>query len=179
MTKWQRFKSIFGGVCTILLSLLLILYPEYGLITIVLLIGAAAVISGVRKLVYYVTMARFMVGGKGLLYQGVIMLDFGLFTIGFAEVPARYIMLYLLVGYLFGGLVGILRAMDFRRQGLARWRLRLITAAGHFVLAAVCLFLLDSNGAVVYLYCFGMIFGALGRIAAAMRRSAVVYVQQA
>lgn len=122
MTKWQRIKSIAGGLATLLLAPLLLLDAELGCVLIVMLLGLSAALKGIRMLCYYASMARHTVGGKIILYQGFILFDFGLFTLMLADVPSRFIMLYLLLGYLFYGLIDVLRAMEIRKQKIGSWR---------------------------------------------------------
>lgn len=178
MTKWQRLKSVFGGVFALIAVPFLMLDPELGCALIVVILGASAALKGLRMLLYYFSMARHMVGGKSILYQGIIILDFGLFTIGFARIPGQYIMVYLLLGHLFYGLVGVLRAMEIRKKNMGSWRLKLISGAGDIALGLLCLVQINSVRTMVAVYCLGVLWAAAGRIVAAFRRTAVAYVPQ-
>lgn len=176
MTKWQRIKSIAGGLATLLLAPLLLLDAELGCVLIVMLLGLSAALKGIRMLCYYASMARHTVGGKIILYQGFILFDFGLFTLMLADVPSRFIMLYLLLGYLFYGLIDVLRAMEIRKQKIGSWRFKLLMGAGNIVLGIMCLVNLNSMKWATRIYCLGVIWSALGRIVSACRPSQRVYV---
>lgn len=178
MTRWQRIKSILGGVLALLAVPFLMLDPELGCALIVLILGVSASLKGLGMLIYYFSMARHMVGGKSVLYQGIIILDFGLFTIGFADIPGQYIMVYLLLGHLFYGLVGVLRAMEIRKKKMGSWRFKLLSSAGDIALAVLCLVQINSARTMVAVYCLGVLWAAIGRIVSAFRRTAVVYVPQ-
>lgn len=177
MTKWQRIKAILWGLLTLLVAPLLVIDPEVGCAVIVVVLGLSSAIKGVRMLLYFVTMARHMVGGKTILYQGFILLDFGLFTLSIAEIPSRFIMLYLLLGYLFYGLIGVLRAMEIRKQAMGIWRFKLLVGAGDIALGILCLAKLNSVKWAAGIYCLGVIWSALGRIVSACRPNQRVYVK--
>ena len=177
MTKWQRIKAVFRGFITLLLAPLLLLDPEVGCILIIMVLGFSTALKGIGMLLYFLSMARHMVGGKLILYQGFILLDFGLFTLSIAQIPSRFIMLYLLLGYLFYGLVGILRAMEIRKEHIGSWRFRLLVAAGNLALGALCLAEFNSMQWAAGIYCMGVLWSALGRIVSACRPNQRVYVK--
>lgn len=176
MTKWQRIKSVLGGFAALLLAPLLLLDAEAGCILIVMLLGLSAALKGIRMLCYYASMARHMVGGKVILYQGFILLDFGLFTLTLADIPSRFIMRYLLIGYLFYGLIDVLRAMEIRKQKIGAWRFKLLAGTGNITLGVLCLVKLNSMRWAASVYCLGVIWSSLGRIVSACRPSQRVYV---
>lgn len=178
MTRWQRIKSVFGSLVVIGFAPLLILDPDIGCMVIVVVLGAAAALAGLRMVVYYASMARHMVGGKIILYIGVILIDFGLFTFGFADVPKQYIMLYLMLAHLFYGLVGILRAMEIWGKKLGSWRFKLLIGLGNLALGGLCLAQISSSKMTVYIYSLGLLWSALGRMVSAFRPASVVYVEQ-
>ena len=178
MTKWQRIKSIFGSLVALAFVPLLIEDPDVGCMAIVLVLGIAAALAGLRMVIYYASMARHMVGGKIILYIGVILFDFGLFSFGIADIPKQYIMLYLMLGHLFYGLVEILRAMEIRKRKLGSWRFKLLIGLGNLALGVLCLAQINSSKMTVYIYCMGLLWSALGRIVSAFRPASVVYVEQ-
>ena len=178
MTKWQRVKAILRGILTLLAAPVLLLDPEMGCLLIVMVLGFSMALKGLRMLLYFAVMARHMVGGKVILYQGFILLDLGLFTLSIAEIPSRFIMLYLLLGYLFYGFIGVLRAMEIRKQALGSWRFRLLVSAGDIALGLLCLIKLNSMKWAAGIYCLGTIWSALGRIISVCRPNQRVYVNQ-
>lgn len=178
MTKWQRIKSVFGSLVALAFIPLLIEDPDFGCAAIVLVLGVAAALAGLRMVIYYASMARHMVGGKIILYIGVIAFDFGLFTFGFADVPRQYIMVYLMLGHLFYGLVEILRAMEIRKRKLGSWRFKLLIGLGNLAIGVLCLAKINSSKMTVYIYCLGLLWSALGRMVSAFRPTSVVYVEQ-
>lgn len=178
MTKFQRIRTILGGILAILFTPFLLLDPDAGCVVIILLLGIAATAKGIQMLFYYLTMARHAIGGASILFGGIILLDFGIFTIGLADIPKQYIMLYLLLTHLFSGLIDILRALEIRKFSLGSWRFKLLVGLGNIALGLVCLVKINSSRAAVAAYCFCVVWNALGRILSALRPSAVLYVAQ-
>lgn len=178
MTKWQRIKSVFGSLVALAFVPLLMVDPDIGCMAIILVLSIAAALAGLRMVIYYASMARHMVGGRIILYIGVILLDFGLFSFGVADVPRQYIMLYLMLGHLFYGLVEVLRAMEIRKRKLGSWRFKLLIGLGNLTLSILCLAQINSSKMTVYIYCLGVLWSALGRIVSAFRPASVVYVEQ-
>ena len=178
MTKWQRMKTIFRSLICLAFIPLLMADPDFGCVVIVLFLGIASALAGLRMLIYYASMARHMVGGIFILYIGVILLDFGLFTISVADIPKQYIMLYLMLVHLFYGLVEIMRAMEIRKRSMDFWRFKLMMGLGNLAIGALCIACINSGKMTVYIYCMGLLWSALLRIISAFRPASVVYVEQ-
>lgn len=180
MGKLKRFGWILWGLLTLLFSVLLILYPNEGYIIAVAILGLTATISGIRQLFYYFTMARHMVGGKSVLFTGIILMDLGVFTSTLTDVPKIYLSLYLLGLYAFSGGIDIMRALEARRFESPSWRFSLVSGIINIVLAVLALIagvFLRSQNLLVYIFCLGMIYSSCARIVTAFRKTAVVYIQ--
>ena len=177
MTKWQKIKAVLGALISILFIPVLLYDIDLGCTLIAAVLGFSAAFAGIRMIIYFFSMARHMVGGRLILYQGAVMLDFGAFTLCLATVPSQYIMVYLIIGYLFYGVIEIMNALDIKKKNLGSWRFKLATGIGSIVFGIVCLTQIGSADAVVYLYCFGVVCSAISCIISAFRPSAVVYVE--
>ena len=81
MTVVQRIKNIITGVGMIAGGILMTLYPDMGIGAAALILSISLTLYGFRQIIYYITLARKMVGGRRILYRGVIILDLGLFTL--------------------------------------------------------------------------------------------------
>ena len=62
----------------LLIAALILLLGEDVFLIVSLLLSLSLILFGVRKLIFFLTMARHMVDGRGVLYIGVIALYFGL-----------------------------------------------------------------------------------------------------
>ena len=180
MTKPQRIRTFLGGIIMLFLAALLLLVPDAWFDGIAVFIGLMFAIRGIRSLLYYFSMARYMVGGKQVLYRTIILLDFGLFTSALSNHPAIYIILFIAGIHLLSGLVTALRANEARQEGSSKW---ILTAC--YALIDVFLFVLviyfglfrKSMSMTVYIYAVGIVNTAFNRIRQAFRRTAIVYIQ--
>ena len=176
MTVVQRFKTIFSGLVRILLAVLLLWSPEDGYETIVFVLALSLILSGVRSLVYYFSMARHMVGGRIQLFKGLILLDFGLVTASAASVPRLYVVLYLLIIHAFTGALSVMGALEARKMESGSWRLTIAAGIADILVAFGCLFSFRSVRLLIFIYAAGLIYAAVLQIASAVRKTAVVYI---
>jgi uncharacterized membrane protein HdeD (DUF308 family) len=176
MSSGQRIKSILIGAAILLGSVILIAFPDEGLTIVSAILSLSLFIYGVRTLIYYLTMARHMVGGRIILYLAVIVLDFGMFTMMMTNIPKIYIVLYLLAVYAFAGVIDILRALEAKSYQAPSWRLSLISGVVNVAVAILCVVFIGSTRMIVYLYCAGLIYAAVVRIVTALRKTAIVYI---
>ncbi len=180
MTGSRRILNIFSGLLLLVFSALLFVSPEDAIPVVLLVIGLGITVRGLQTLIYYFTMARYMVGGKQVLYRTIILLDFGLFTSALSNHPAIYIILFIAGIHLLSGLVTALRANEARQEGSSKW---ILTAC--YALIDVFLFVLviyfglfrKSMSMTVYIYAVGIVNTAFNRIRQAFRRTAIVYIQ--
>ena len=179
MTKVQRIKRILAGLLMLACSVLIFTEPELGLYIVALILCVSMLVSGVKDLLFYFTMARHMVGGKAMLYRGIIILDLGIFTLSMVDDPSLYIMLYLLIIHAFSGVMDIMRALEVRRYG-APWRRSLINGVVNLtiaVLSVVVVLFLHSNDDLVFLYGVCLFYSGCVQLASAFRKTAIVYIQ--
>lgn len=179
MSNLNRIKDIFRGVLMLLCSLLLMLAPGEGYYLVTMILGFSMMGTGIRDIFYYVTMARHMVGGKSILYKGIILMDVGLFSLTMVDIPKVYVIGYLLVIHLFAGAVDILKAFEARKIESPSWKISLLYGVCNLLVAVLTFVggvLQGSVTAVVYSYSAGLLYSALVRIGASFRRTAIVYI---
>lgn len=177
MSKFQRIQSVILAVLMLLAAVLMISMPEIGYLIIILILAITLVVIGIRYIVYYFSMARFMVGGRTILFIGVIALDMGLFTATLYTVPKIYVVLYLVATNAISGVLGILRALEAKRYGAPSWRRNVTAGAVNLAIAVLSLVFIRSIRMIVIFYCIGLVYSAVTRIFTACRRTAIVYIQ--
>ena len=123
MRKITRIKNLIIGFIMIAFAVALFLEPTYGPPVILLLLGLGLVANGVRLLIFYLTMARYMVGGKKTFYQSILTLDMGVLLLAGFTGSEQLVLLYLLGVLAVSGGIDIIRALEFRAEG-ARWKHR-------------------------------------------------------
>ena len=177
MSKSQRVINILLAILMIASAVLMIVEPEIGYLIIIAILSLTLFIMGIRYIVYYFSMARHMVGGRMILFIGVIALDMGLFSGTLISVSKIYVVLYLAVTNAFAGTVDVLRAMEARRYQSESWKRSISFGMIYIALAILCLIFLRSTRIIVILYCIGMFYSAAMRIFNAFRRTAIIYIQ--
>ena len=178
MTMIQRIGNFIIGIILLLMGIFIVLLPEITFPFITLILGLSLVVYGIRSIVYYFRMARHMVGGRYMLYIGIIVLDFGIFTLSLANIPKIYIVIYLAFINAFSGVIYILRSFE-AKQYEAAWKLNFIHGIVNIIIAIACLVMLglSSTQFLVYVYGAGVIYTAFSRLRKTFQKSAIVYVQ--
>ena len=176
MTILKRIEYILIALIQILCGLIIIIKPGDGYSLVVWIISISFAVNGLGNIIYYMTLARYMVGGKTILYKGIIMLDFGIATLTLVDFPRLYIFLYMIGCYIFSGIVHMLRAWDARRLQ-ASWKLNFGHGLGSLLIAAICLFYHHIYEVLALVYGIGLIYSALISLVNACRKTAIVYIQ--
>ncbi len=179
MSLMQRIQKIMVALLMILGAVIMLMRGEDGYYIVAVILSVSLTAAALRSLIFYYSMARHMVGGKGVLYRGIILLDLGILTISVVNDPKFFVVLYLLVERAFSGAVEVMHALESRRYGAASWRLNMaegILSIGLAAAALICGFILDYMKDVVYIYSSLLFYGAAIRIGSAFRKTAIVYI---
>ncbi len=177
MTYFQRIKEIVLNLMKIAGALLIMSDPSWGYLVIILILSVVMTFMGIKGLVYYFTMARFMVDGRGIFYKGVILLDFGILAGTLTDVPQYYIFLYLIAIHAFSGLVEILRAREEKEYQSRLWIMKGMHGLIDFFIAVACIVFIRYPDIAVLIYCIGVIYSAVTSILYAFRKTRFVYIQ--
>ena len=180
MSKVQRFNSFLGGVVSLIFGIILFAFPDDGLKMIASVICLSLIIMGLNKLIFYVSMARHMVGGRNSLIIGLILTDLGIYAFMMQDFPPAYIIFYLLIIYGFSGIVDIMGALDAMRSESKSWRIKLITGLVNLAMAVTAVvfgFLKGDLTTVTYIYAAGICYSGVMKMFNAFRRTAVAYIQ--
>ena len=177
MTKFQKIINILLGVAAIIFGISMVKLPNDSYVVVALFLGVGLLIYGISTLIYYFTMAMFMVEGKTILYKGVIITDFAILTLSLADVPKIYVMIYLIALHAFSGLVEILRALEAKRFGGRNWRMKMGHGLVNLGICVFCLMNLKDPNTVVIIYGIGLIYSGLMRLLSALRRSTFVFIR--
>ena len=178
MNSSQRVKKFLSGLCMLLGSLVLAVEQEDGFYVIAIVLCLSLLLSGVRYLIYYFTMARNMVGGKSIFYRALILMDFGLFTMTAITIPRIYLVCHLLISHGFSGIVDILKAYEDKKMEASSWRMSFVYGFGNLLISLVALSCAVShlNWLVVDIYSAGLAYSGIMQMLSAFRRTAVIYI---
>lgn len=175
MTAAKRFLNVLYALVMLLGCFVMVMDPDDGYALVIMFLDITLLFYGLRLLVYYFTMARYMVGGIATFYKSIIAIDLGLFVFSLDQLPQKYAMLYLVSVLAFSGAVDILRSIESRRMR-GPWKLHIIYGALKLGTAITCLFFLNSVRLVTILYCVGLLHSAALMLINAFRKTAIVYV---
>lgn len=176
MSSIQRLGHIALGLLMIVCSLVLLAYPDKGIMLVAGVLGLSLVIYGLRKIIFYYSMGRHMVGGYALLFVGVIAIDIGAFVFTLLDQPRVAIVLYLVATNGFAGLVNLLRSAEHKRLG-THWIPNLIHGIIALLFTIACLVWMDSTDVIVLIFCVGLLYSAARHIVGAFRRTDVAFIQ--
>ncbi len=178
MTIFQRIRSILFGLLMLGTAIIFIFNPgDDAYMTVIWILSTGLAVKGIKDIVFYFVMARHMVGGKIILFQGVVVLDFAMLTASLSSVPKIYILLYLIVIHAFSGIIETLRALESRKTVDGPWKLKLGHGIINFMLALACLVFIKQTNTALIIYSVGLIYSALIRIISAFRRTDFVIIK--
>jgi uncharacterized membrane protein HdeD (DUF308 family) len=180
MTGIRRVFEILIGGAAVAIGVLLIHYPKQGLMAAVGLLSITMTVRGAGAMVYYARMARHMVGGRRLLYRGMLFLDLGILTSTVGRYSTVVIIMYLAGLHIFYGAVGLLKGREALRMKSPVWKAEIATGAASIFIAVLTLiagFIVKSSALLVYIYAAGLIYAGLVRIISSFRKTAIVYIQ--
>lgn len=178
MSLFQRITGVIIGLLMMAVAVTFLMYPgdgAYFFVIAILSLGLA--IKGINDIIFYFTMARHMAGGKMILFQGVIILDFAFLTGSLSDVPKIYILLYLIVIHAFSGAVEVLRAMEARRTVSGPWKMKFFHGVINFLLALSCLIFIRKTNTALIIYSVGLFYSAVMRILNAFRKTTFILIE--
>ena len=177
MSGFQKIRSITTAIVMLAAAIYLFIEPEGGYVLVITLLGLTFLGYGLGTLIYFVTMARHMVGGKMILLQGVLILDFAMFTGTLSGVPRFYAMLYLIGAHAFTGVVEVLRAIEAKSTVEGSWVPKLLHGVINILLALLCVIFSADSGTAVTIFSISLIYSALMQMISAFRRTAFVLIE--
>ncbi len=179
MSRFQRISVIILGALQLLAAVLIFALPgvQDGLLIILLVLSFTFAVSGVKDVVRYFSTARFMVGGRLILIKGVIMLDFGLFSLSLYDASTFIVSLYMIGIFVFSGVVDVLMVREARRIQSPHWKLRMIRALIKVLLGIACLVFIANPSVLEIFFGVSLVYSAVTRIASAFRKTETAYIR--
>lgn len=176
MTAVKRIENILIGLLTLAAAAAIVVQPDEGYAVVVFILGLSLLVLGIRTLIYFFVLAVHMVGGRIILYEGIILTDLGLFSSSLATLPKIYVMIYLVMYNLFEGVINVMSAIESKKQR-APWKIKMAEGFMNIFFAVICIALGGTVSIMVEIYAAGLVINALARIIKAFRRTAIIYIQ--
>ena len=179
MTKTKRITNILKGLFILLLTLALFVDPEDGPGIATLIVGFGLALKGLGEIIYYFHMARFMVGGKYMLYRGIIILDVGLIATSMADEKGVLIILCVAIINAATGIIAILRARETIGAGSPKWKYYVSYGVVSIILVFLVILsiIFQSEPVIaVYVYAFHLAHVGFQKFSSALKKTAIVYI---
>ena len=177
MTKFQRIKECLFGAAVLFYGVSILAFFKDGYIVLVAVLALSMFIYGIKELIFFIAMARHMVGGLSTLYRGIIATDLGIFTMSISNIPKIYILLYFVAIHGISGGIQLLHALETKKQGAPGWRLKMLLSLGNLFIALACIAFIRSEDIVVIIYAIGLFYSGTIRILYAIRKTDIIYIQ--
>ena len=164
------------GLLMIACGIVILLEPKGGLLVVAFVLNLTLLLYGVRKLVYYIRMARHMTGGLSLLFIAVIAIDVGVFAVAVIDNPQLVIALYLITYNAITGILAIARGIESKLFG-SPWVLSIMHGLVNIALAGLCIAFYNSNEIMIWIFCIVLFYNAGVRLTSAFRPTEIIYIQ--
>ena len=142
-------------------AILLILFPSDAIQLIAEIVVITLLVIGIRYLIYYAAIGRFMVGGRMIFYIGLIILDLSIFSVTLLYKSDRFILLYLIIMNAVYGVIQLLHALQGRKYSSKGWKIKMINGIINLTITLCCIIFIGSGNIVVYIYAAGLVHTAL------------------
>ena len=180
MSRFGRILNTIAALFMIAIAVIMFFLDAiHGLKLVMIVIQMGMTLRGMQAIVYYFSMARHMVGGKNVLFRGMIFLDLGVLAGTIFEHPVVYILIYISLLHIFTGTVSALRANESRRIGTS-WRLKMAYGITNILLAlivVICCIAFGRLRIAVWVYSIVLIYSSVLRIISSFRQNEIVYIQ--
>ena len=176
MSSLQKIGKVVLGILMAACGALVLAYPKDGLDVMGWFFSVALAIAGIRLLCYYLSMGRHMVGGKALLFLGILLVDFGVLAASLTDSPNVYLVVYLIAIHAFTGLINLLRANEAKKVG-GQWQFTMLQGVVSLLIAVACVVFIKSPDTIALIFCAGMFWSAGVNIVSAFKQTQIVYVQ--
>ena len=177
MSKGRRVLTVVVALLGILGAVILMTIPDYAYEVLELGISLTLVYNGVRYIIYYITNAQHMVGGKWFLLIGIIMFDMGVFATAIYDRTQKITLIYIICAQLVAAVLSLIRAAGDMKDKNLSWKFHLAQGIGSSIQVILCLIFINSAMIPLYLYCIYAIYTAILMIISAFKKTAIVYVQ--
>lgn len=179
MSKLSRVFNILKSVLMILLGIIILLVPDdQDYIIVCLIIGIVITFRGIRKLIFYISSARNMVGGGRILINSLIYIDVGLISFFVLLEKQALAMLYLVGLFILWGAIDVLRSFEIKKNESKSWISKFIKGLLTIGVGLTCLIFANSISLMLLIFGISFIVLAVEGIVAACSKSAVTYIPE-
>lgn len=179
MSKFSRVFNILKSLLMFIIGAIILLVPnELDYIIVCYIIGIIITLSGLRKLVFYFSSAKNMVGGRKILINSIINIDLGLLSFFVLIENGKLAILYMVAVFILLGAIDILRSFEIKKNGSKTWVFKLIKGLLTIGVGAICIVFSKYTETMLIVFGCAWIVLAIEGIITAFSKSAVTYVPE-
>ena len=179
MSKFSRVLSVLKSLLMIFIGAIILLVPdESDYIIVCIILGVVVTIEGFKKLFFYFSSAKNMVGGRRILINSIVNIDLGLISfLVLLEDPILAI-LYMVAVFILLGAIDILRSFEIKKNGSKTWIIKLIKGILTIAVGGVCIAFAKYTETMLIVFGCAWIVLAVEGLITAFSKSAVTYIPE-
>lgn len=142
------------------------------------MVGTVITAKGFIKLIYYLTSARYMIGGGKIFINSFLLMDLGL--LAFLVLLIKLSLgVYYIVGMLgIYGCIDIIRSFEFKKYGYKTWFFKLIQGLLIIAVGVICPIFAKDQNMVLFIFSIACVVFGIGGIINSFTRSTVEYIPE-
>ncbi len=176
MTKLQRIGNLALSLLMIACGIGMLLQPQNSLLVVSFVLSFAFLLYGVKKLVYYLALARYMTGGLAVLFIAIIAIDVSVFAVAVIDSPKLAIALYLIAYNAVTGVLSIARGVESKLFG-SPWVLKVVHGLVNLALVSLTISFVNSDETIIWVFCLGLFYNAGIRLVSVFKPTEIIYIQ--
>lgn len=177
MSKARRVWTVIGAFFAVIGALVIVLEPDTCLELIAFGISVTLTFYGAKFLIYYLTHAQHMVGGKWFLLIGLILLDMGVFATVIYEQARIMTVIYVIGAHLVAGVLSIVRTVGNKKDNNPGWKIDLAHGIASISQVVLCIVFIHSAMIIAVSYAIYVLYYVTLMLISAFKKTAIVYVQ--
>lgn len=179
MSKLTRVFNFFKCFMMFLIGAIILLVPDdVDYIIVCVILGTVITLRGIRKLFFYISSARCMVGGERVLINSFIYIDLGFLSFIVLLVNQSVAMLYMVGIFVLMGVIDILRCVEIKKNGSKTWVLKLIKGIITIGAAAACFIFAQSIEVMLLVFGISWIVLGIEGVVASFSKASVEYIPE-
>lgn len=177
MSKARRVWTVIAALLAVQGAVAMVLIPDMGFELIALGVSVLLTYHGARHLIYYLTHAQHMVGGKWFLLIGLILFDMGVFATALYDQVQIITVVYVIGVHLVSGVLSLIRVAGNKKDGNPGWKMDLAQGIGSIAQVILCVIFIRSTTMIVISYAIYTLYYSALMVISAFKKTAIVYVQ--
>lgn len=181
MSKFSRVLSVLKSLLMILIGLVILLdtgEPDFNYIVVCSILGLVITFRGFKKLFFYFSSARHMVGGRRILINSIINIDLGLLSFLVLLENQVLAILYMIAVFILLGAIDVLRSFEIKKNGSKTWVIKLIKGLLTIGVGGVCAAFITNDTTFFVVFGCAWIILAIEGLITAFSKSAVTYIPE-